>query len=196
MRFILIAILLSFNTCLLISGQVETPSYGVITYDDELSLKNLAGIDFRDNPKYDLNNKVIYRTSFMREEPNMEIFPEDVQNLTLYYCILDNIVIPAGITLIECQNNTFKSQNDGEDWIVDSKSLEPIEPVNKEKFEKLGVSIDPANIPKKKQEKSVLESKAEEVAITKQIEELQAELATKQAQVDNVEPVVDEPINP
>src|SRR5689334_10626836 len=67
-----------------------------------------------------LNGITIYKSSFYQEGgPDQDVFPADVENLTLYACNLDNVRIPKGVTVIECSVRRIQMQNDLRMWDVD-----------------------------------------------------------------------------
>lgn len=140
-------ILTLFTASVLSAGIYKNLNYEDVIYDDELSLKDLTTRTFEND---DLSGKVIYGSTFYRETPNSIIFNNKMTGVTFINCNLDNIVIPEGNTLIDCTTRTIKVQNDCEDWFVDSKTLQPKEPVSKEEFKKLGISVNPVDIPQEK----------------------------------------------
>lgn len=105
---------------------------------------------FKDTDGIDWNNKVIYRSALTFETPDTEVFPADVEGVTFIYSNLDNVVIPPGVTLIDCSNTRYEAQNDLNDWIIDEEG-NPQMPVNFQVFEKLGLPIpNPKDIPTEK----------------------------------------------
>lgn len=84
-------------------------------------------------------------------DPYKHIFPETMTGVTFRRCNLDNIYIPPGNIMIDigweaCGHRRIRAQNDLEDWIVDATG-EPIEPLDIERFQEEGKSIDPNDIP-------------------------------------------------
>jgi hypothetical protein len=98
-------------------------NYNDINYDidESLSFKNFVN-HYVEIP----NNAVIYASSFYHESPQIEYFPETMENVIFIKCNLDNIKIPAGVTLIDCKNELFQVQEDGNDWRL-GENLQPIE---------------------------------------------------------------------
>lgn len=103
------------------------------------------------------SGKTFYACVFSQEHPDTHIFPDDLHDATFVCSHLDNVYIPPNnrvITEIEgigCGSRLrYEAQNDGEDWLVDEKKA-PIEPIDKELFEKLDISTDPDDIPEEKQ---------------------------------------------
>lgn len=73
---------------------------------------------------------VIYKSCFYQEgKPDQDVFPSDVKNLTLVWCNLDNVRVPAGVTLISCTQRRIVAHDDGTDWLVDDSNTF-VEPVN------------------------------------------------------------------
>lgn len=171
-------LIIPFLCSTLCAGTVNYESK-IITYDDQYSLKGWNGHNFEDK---DLNGKTIYASSFYSEEPGTKIFKDDLV-ATFIKCNLQNIIIPVGVTLIDCQTDWFKSQNDLEDWKVSKDKLEPIEPIKKEQFEELGISTDPKDIPKKKEDQPITEKKRGEKNKQEQAQQLQKEIDKLQAEI-------------
>ncbi len=65
-----------------------------IEVDDQLSLRDFTGWDFRDRPEYDFNNKVIYGSCFSQEILDNPIFGMELEGATFIRCNLDNVLIP------------------------------------------------------------------------------------------------------
>lgn len=130
--------------------------------DDKLSNKDMTGWDLSD--RKDLDGKIIYNSCLSHETPNAEILPSNLSGAIFIACNLDNVLIPKGNQIIDCSVKRFQIQNDGEDWIIDTKTLDPVEPIAKKMFLKLGLSIDPADIPADKQDVSAVLDKLDELA--------------------------------
>ena len=81
--------------------------------------------------------------------------PPTLTGATFIDCNMDNVIVPEGNTMIRCSNRTIRLQNDGDDWVCDPVTLEPIEPVNKKSREMQGLNIDPALIPEEPQNESI-----------------------------------------
>jgi len=102
---------------------------------------------FVDAPVEEFNNTTIKGSCFYQQYfIDSEIFPIGMTGVTFEDCNLDNVLIPAGNTIIGGCNNKVRIQNDGDDWVVDS-NLNPIEPVNMKRRLAKGESIDPVSIP-------------------------------------------------
>lgn len=123
--------------------------YQEYEYNEEWSFKDFTGRTGLEVP----NDIVIYRSCFSNETLDAKVFPDDMKGVTIIYSNLDNVFIPDGNTVIDCTQNRFKVQNDKEDWILDGTD-KPLEPVNKKLFEKLGLSIDPLDLPETPLEKA------------------------------------------
>jgi hypothetical protein len=114
------------------------------------SFKDLHGQVFTDEPAENFSGD-IEGSNFQQDQPNTEVFPPGATG-NLLACNLNNCSIPPGMTVgssrsIASVNIQHKQMNDLEHWVVDSGTLEPIEPFGKEVFVELGISIDPADIP-------------------------------------------------
>lgn len=125
----------------------------IINYDTEYSFKDFTKKSLKE---IDLNGKTIYASVFMQEIPDSHIFPEDMRGVTFVNSNLDNVYIPPGNTVIGGTRRRFQVQNDGNDWIIDSKN-KPIEPINKEQYLEIGLSIDPKDLPKNMMTENIFE---------------------------------------
>jgi hypothetical protein len=103
------------------------------------------------------------RESYLGEpgDPMREIFPASMTGVIFKRCNLDNCVIPAGNILMEwqgipCTNRRIRMQNDLEDWIVNQQG-KPQEPVALKKFLRLGLSVDPKDIPNQPLDRPITE---------------------------------------
>lgn len=105
----------------------------------------------------EFNDSEIVGSCFYAEKIR-EVFPADVHDLILTDCNLDNVILPVGCIVNGGTNKRILIQNDLEDWIVDEDD-NPIEPVHKERFTRLGLSIDPQDIPQEKVEENICEEK-------------------------------------
>ncbi len=94
----------------------------------------------------ELEGLTIYAACFYQEQPDVDVFPSDVKNLTLAFCNLDNVVIPSGVTLIQCSTRRLQVQNDLRDWEIDAQNR-PVKLVNEEYWKSQGFFIDPLLIP-------------------------------------------------
>lgn len=181
-------ILVLFSTSSLFGIEIDGVIYN---HDTDYSYKDFSYRDFIDDIKVDLSGKVIAGSVFYREQPNSVIFPETMTGVTFVKCNLDNIVIPPGNVLIDCDNRTWEAQNDKENWIIDKGA--PVEPLNKEQFVELGISVDPADIPKKEYAEPITIIKQKEKQKEEQIIKLQEEIIElqKPTPLPIVDPVVD-----
>jgi hypothetical protein len=75
-----------------------------------------------------------------------EIFPKGI-TCSFIRCNLDNVIVPDGCKIADGCHLAIQEQNDKQDWICDDKTLEPVEPMDKELRLQAGYSIDPNNIP-------------------------------------------------
>ncbi|HHA18179.1 MAG TPA: hypothetical protein ENK70_00540 [Methylophaga sp.] len=69
-------------------------------------------------------------------------------------CNIDNRMLPAKCTQEGCTNKFMEVQNDLEPWIIVDGS--PTEPFRKSEYIRLGISIDPLDIPSTEIEKSII----------------------------------------
>ena len=89
---------------------------------------------------------VIKGSCFSRETFG-KVFPDGAE-ITFERCNLDNCDLSNITANINggCKQR-YGVQNDKEDWVV--KDGEPYEPVNKKRFERLGIPTDPKYIPER-----------------------------------------------
>lgn len=117
-----------------------------ITYDDAVSLK-----DFTVKTVPALTpGTTVYGSCFSKEVPETVIFRAATNRVTFIECNLDNVFVPANANIVKTVYRTpprkFKVQNDLEDWILND-DLTPKEPMRKEEYLRLGISIDPRDLP-------------------------------------------------
>lgn len=86
----------------------------------------------------------IIGSGFYQDEPYSNVFPVGITTKFIK-CNLDNCNIPETATVEGGTNKHFKTMNDQEYWIVD-KDLKPIEPRDKDRFIKCGLSVLPKDI--------------------------------------------------
>ena len=163
MRFLIIFLLL---TSVCFAGEInEKYSYQAYPYHD---------LSFKDRPAEEFNNTIIVGSCFYQEwvegdkEVVKDIFPDGIKGVTFRKCNLDNIKIPKGNIVEDGTNKKIKVQNDFWGWILND-DLTPKEPINKEQRLKVGISIDPKDIPKKKftkEEREQFERRLNETDIT------------------------------
>lgn len=172
MRFIFLLLALTFNM-----------ASHLLSCDLQLSYKNYINWDFNNVTWLSLSSKTICVSFFYNEKPNAAIFPSTMTGVTFKGCDLKNAVIPPGNFLIDCDTRTFETENDLEEWVVDSVTLKPIEPLYKTKFIYFGISTDPKDIPVQKLSEPVSEKKKREKDMIQLIEIKQKEILELQAQV-------------
>jgi hypothetical protein len=134
--------------------------------NEQYSFKDLHNKTFTSNPAEDFSGDII-GSCFEQENPNTDVFPADATG-NLLRCNLNNCAIPPGMTVmsahgIDSINIHHKEMNDGERWIVDSGTLQPIEPLQKQDFINYGLSIDPADIPVSKLDEPIIIAKRKEL---------------------------------
>lgn len=116
--------------------------------DDELSLKDFTWWRFTHRPDMDFAGKVIYASCFSQETPDSVVFPDDLR-ATFVRCNLSNVVIPAGVTVIDCNTMRYKCCADLRDWELGA-SDEPVKVLGEKYWLQQGCSVDPADIPAEK----------------------------------------------
>lgn len=119
----------------------------------EASRQDFTGVAFVDIT----DGAYVYGACFSQETPDSKIFRANMRNVTFRNCNLMNVHIPQpnNNTVIDCQVDTFKAQNDGNDWIVDNLGA-PVKPLMHTVFTKLGLPMPLArDIPAERVEKLV-----------------------------------------
>ena len=121
------------------------------------SFKDYMHLSFVAADTADWNNSTVKGTCFYQEaginasalsDIEKHIFPAGMTGVIFERCNLDNVFVPSGNTVLpDCSVRIIQAQNDLEDWVLDNVSLAPVEPVSKKMFERLSISIDPADIP-------------------------------------------------
>lgn len=94
---------------------------------EKYSKKDFTGHDL--SAETDMFGIEIIGSCFSQESPNRHIFPDEMSGVNFIDCNLDNCFIPEGNTIIRGSHRFFKVQEDGQDWLVDPITLEPIEPL-------------------------------------------------------------------
>lgn len=98
---------------------------------------------------------VVYASCFSRETPDAAVFDPAMTGVTFRNCNLMNVRVPDGNFLIDCQQEIFRVQNDGNDWIVDRFDA-PLKPLCHMVFTKRGLPMPQAkDIPAVKVEKTI-----------------------------------------
>lgn len=108
-----------------------------------------------DVPVDELNNTEIVGTSFAQEEPNTKVFPDGMTGVVFVKCNLDNCIIPLGNTVLGGTHKQHAKQNDGEHWVLD-KALQPVEPLVPSRYDRLGLSKEPKDIPATPMKRSII----------------------------------------
>lgn len=131
--------------------------------NEKYSYKDFLDKDLTSLPASDFNNSEIVGSCFYQQaKPDTQVFPTRMTGVAFIRCNLDNVLIPSGNTIkSDCCHRKIVIQNDLEDWIVDDLG-KPVEPVNRKVFERLGLSIDPKDIPLTKETVSVTKTKEED----------------------------------
>lgn len=94
----------------------------------EISNKDFTGQTLIE--RTDLDNAIMYHVCLSQENPDTVVLPPNVQGLCIAYSNLDNVAIPAGVSIGDgCSQRRFKAQPDGHDWLLDDGG-NPIEMLN------------------------------------------------------------------
>ena len=126
-------------------GKINYPEIGTIDFNDKYSKQDYTGKSLLNETH--LEGIVIYGSCFSQETPDTDVFPMIVKKITFYNCNLDNVkIVKPGWIVIGGSERRFKVQNDRMDWIVDNGNI-PLEPIDKEEYIKLGISISPSDLP-------------------------------------------------
>jgi hypothetical protein len=139
---------------------LQNPKGDEVVYNDKYSFKDFTGRSLL--KATDLNGAIIFGSCFSQEIPDTKIFPNDMIGVTFYNCNLDDVFIPAGNIVVGGTQRKFKVQNDREDWLLND-DLTPKEPINKEEYLKLGLSVDPKGLPKDMMLEDIIEKKQKEL---------------------------------
>lgn len=120
----------------------------ICEYSDKWSMKDFTNRKniFAGRAR-ELTGLTIYASCFYQETLDSDVFPSDVKGLILVHCNLDNVRIPAGVTVIANRPaKRIQVQNDLRDWEIDANN-NPV-CVCGEKAELIaGRSVNPADIP-------------------------------------------------
>lgn len=121
--------------------------------NEKYSYKDLSSQSLKDIDTSEFNNSIIIGSAFgYPNQPNSDVFPDGMTGVTFRRCNLVNTYIPEGNT-IEPTSVHFhlQTQTDAEDWIMEFKEDKWVakEPLNKDKYLELDLSIDPKDLPDK-----------------------------------------------
>ena len=136
--------------------------------NQKYSFKDFIGQDFSSVDASEFNNTEIVGSCFYQENiPDAEIFPAGMTGVTFKRCNLDNVKVPTGNTVeSDCCHRKVKAQNDLEDWLLDAEN-KPTEPMRKVDYIRLGISIDPKDIPAEKIDESIISKTEKELEVIK-----------------------------
>lgn len=130
--------------------------------NEKYSFKDFTKQTFVDVPAEEFNGTIIKGSCFAQEieyeNPHamQNVFPAGMRDVTFVRCNLDNVdVVGNNVVMQDCANRRIKIQNDAEDWVLDNAG-NPVEPVAVKMYQRLGLSIDPANLPNTLREGSIL----------------------------------------
>jgi hypothetical protein len=130
--------------------------------NEKHSYRDYSYKQFVDDKPDEWNDSEIIGTCFAQHEPFTDVFPKELSKVTFSKCNLDNCIVPEGCTVNGGCHRQIKVQNDLEDWIVDNY-LNPIEPLNKARFVKLGLSTSPLSLSASKVDAPAMETKKAEL---------------------------------
>lgn len=145
------------------------------TKNAKYSHKDFTGRKLTSRPAAEFNDSEIVGSCFYQEgQPDVEVFPAGMTGVTFRNCNLDNVLIPDGNTIEGGSHKRVIMQKDGEDWITD-KNNNPLEPIAKKTYVKLGISTDPKDLPSEQQETpatlaAVIASREADIAAVKAID--------------------------
>ena len=130
--------------------------------NQKYSYKDHTHQSFTKTDPKDWNDSEVVGTCFHQTVPKTAIFPAGITGVKFVKCNLDNVVIPKDCTVEGGCNRLIAVQKDGCDWLLDT-NLNPVEPLNKAEYVKLGLSIDPAALPTSISDESVTQTKRQEL---------------------------------
>ena len=142
--------------------------------NERYSYKDFTGKTLTETDPKEWNDTEVIGSCFASLTPNTRVFPDGITGVKFIKCNLDNVVVPKECTIEGGCHRLIAKQNDGEDWLVD-EHLNPIEPLNKSLYTKLGLSTSPLAISASPVTVPVTISKREE---------LEADLAAQKAALD------------
>ena len=124
--------------------------------NEKYSYKDFMNISFKHLDASEFNDSIIVGSCFHQDEVDVDVFPDGLINVTFRTSNLDNVLLKSGMIFGEGNSTRkLKIQNDGMMWLVEkdpiTKKYNPIEPQNKEIFEKANYSILPKDIPNTEQ---------------------------------------------
>lgn len=134
--------------------------------NNKYSHKDFTGVKLRTRSVSGFDGSEIVGTCFSQQAPNTKVFPDGITGVTFRGCNLDNVVVPAGNTIVKSSNRNIVMQQDNMDWVVD-KTGKPLEPVAKKLMLKKGMSIDPKDLPVIQRLDSIFDSRIKALAITR-----------------------------
>ena len=114
--------------------------------NEKYSHKDFSHKTFVDTKPEEWNDTEVVNSCFYNETPNTKVFPDGIKDVQFIDCNLDNVVVPETCTIEGGCHRLIQVQNDLEDWILD-KDLKPVEPLRKAQIQRLGLSVDPRDIP-------------------------------------------------
>ena len=156
--------------------------------NEKYSYGDFSGQRFLEVDPQEFNDSEIVGSCFAQQLPAdhagetlPEVFPAAMKGVVFRRCNLDNVLVPPDNTVEpSCCRRRIKMQNDLEDWVLNERG-EPVKPVAKKAFLRLGLSIDPRDLPDKPLEEPVTERATQIAAAIAERDEAQANLDALQA---------------
>ena len=146
--------------------------------NEKYSYKDFTHKTFTSTKPEEWNDTEVVGSCFYNETPKTNVFPDGIKGVKFVRCNLDNVVIPKDCTMEGGTNKLIKVQNDLNDWVLD-ENLDPVEPLNKARYVKLGISYDPADLPTEKLAENICDTKYKQLA-----DKLEADKATATADLE------------
>lgn len=145
--------------------------------NEKYSYKSFTHQSFVHTDPSEWNDTEVVGSCFYQEnKPDTQVFPDGIRNVKFIRCNLDNVFIPETCTVEGGCRRRIMIQNDLEDWIVD-KDNKPVEPLDKARYLRLGLSIDPRDLPTEKASQTPSEAK-----ITQEVSVIDAQIAVLEEQ--------------
>jgi hypothetical protein len=130
--------------------------------NEKYSYKDCTQQKFTKLDAKEFDNSEVVGTCFHQNVPKTKVFPVGMTGVKFQKCNLDNCEIPAGNTIEGGCHRWIALQKDGEDWFLDD-NLDPVEPMNKALYEKLGLDVNPVSISATQLDQSVVQTKIDEL---------------------------------
>lgn len=113
--------------------------------NEKYSYKFHTNKSFTDVDSKDFDNTEIKGAAFGQKEPFTKVFPDGMTGAIFTDCNLNNCIVPKECEVNGGSHKQIKEQADGEMWVVDA-NLDPVAPLKPYRFDRAGLSKDPAMI--------------------------------------------------